>query len=214
MRDITKLHPFVRMLAEQLVKECRKQGLQIKITDCVRSRAEQEDCIRRGTSTVQYPYTYHAWGLAFDVCQNNPANAFPSDNKWWAKVGEAGKKLGLEWGGDWKSPVDRPHFQLNSYTNGVNWCAKLIPAYSSPAAFFQHPDFKVTTPKFPITPKSNRKKILWLQVRLNCTIGAGLVLDGVYGQATISAVKKFWRQRTGKDCTGKKVSIKCIGLLA
>ena len=207
-RDITKLHPFLQMLAAQLVKECHKQGLNVKVTDCVRSKAEQEDCNRRGTSSVRYPYTYHAWGLAFDVCQNDPNNAFPSDNKWWAKVGAIGKKLGLEWGGDWRSPVDRPHFQLDAY--GV--CTDLLRKYSSPRAFFSHADYKISTPKLSITPTSSRKKVLWLQIKLNLQ-GAGLVLDGVYGQATAAAVKAFWRRRTGKSCTGKLVSVNCIKLL-
>ena len=29
-----------------------------------------------------------------------------------SKVGAIGKSIGLEWGGDWKTPVDKPHFQL------------------------------------------------------------------------------------------------------
>jgi peptidoglycan L-alanyl-D-glutamate endopeptidase CwlK len=34
----------------------------------------------------------------------------------WALLGEEGKKLGLEWGGDFKSFTDRPHFQIS---NGI-----------------------------------------------------------------------------------------------
>lgn len=212
-RDITKLHPFVRMLAEQLVKECKKQGLNIKITDCVRTVDEQDACMRAGTTTVSYPYTYHAWGLAFDVCQNDVNCAYPSDDAWWQKVGKIGKGLGLEWGGDWVRGIDRPHFQLNSYSGGTNKCAKLITSYGSPQDFFRNSDFKITTPKLPITPKSSRKKILWLQVRLNCAIKSGLMLDGIYGAKTIEAVKIFWRRQTGKNCTGKIVNKSCIDML-
>ena len=209
-RDVTKLHPFVRMLAEQLVVNCAKQGLRIKITDCVRTVDEQDACMRAGTTTVAYPFTFHAWGLAFDICQNAKAQPYPTDNSWWQRVGVASKKLGLEWGGDWVNPVDRPHFQLSVYGD----CRALIKKYGSPQSFFKHSDFKIVTPKLPITPRSSFKKVLWLQVRLNCLAGAGLVLDGVYGAKTVAAVQKFWKQRTGRSCTGKKVSIKCIGLLA
>ncbi len=30
------------------------------------------------------------------------------------KIAPVGKSLGLEWGGDWKSIVDNPHFQLKT----------------------------------------------------------------------------------------------------
>lgn len=213
-RDASKLHPLVKMLADTLVKECHQKGLNIKITDCVRSKAEQEDCIRRGTSTVQYPYTYHAWGLAFDVCNNDPNNAFPNDMKWWNRIGEIGKKLGLEWGGDWTGKyIDPPHFQLNAYSNNINLASRLVRNYGSPTAFFLHSDFKIITPKKTITPLSSRKKILWLQVKLNCQGKYGLELDGVYGSKTTSAVKDFWKKKTGKTCTGKLVKKTCIDLL-
>lgn len=152
-RDITKLHPFTRMLAEELVRQCKLAGLNIKLTDCVRTKEEQNgiDASRTG---VKYPYSYHNWGLAFDICQNNTACAYPSDNNWWKKVGTIGKKLGLEWGGDWTSPVDRPHFQLNSYGT----CNELIRAYGTPDKFFKHSDFKIITPTKEITPESSKKK--------------------------------------------------------
>jgi peptidoglycan L-alanyl-D-glutamate endopeptidase CwlK len=35
-------------------------------------------------------------------------------------VGKIGKDLGLEWGGDWKTMKDLPHFQLRP-----QWAAKL-----------------------------------------------------------------------------------------
>lgn len=212
-RDITKLHPFVRMLSEALVKECHRQGMNVKITECVRTKQEQDACIKAGTSRVQYPYTYHAWGLAFDVCQNEVGNAFPSDNNWWKRVGAIGKKLGLEWGGDWLGKdIDQPHFQLNSYSGNINHSSKLVRVYGNPSTFFGHSDFKIVTPKHTITPFSSRKKILWLQVRLNIQ-GYGLTLDGVYGPKTVAAVKNFWKKQTGKTCTGKIVKKACIDRL-
>lgn len=30
------------------------------------------------------------------------------------KISSVGKSIGLEWGGDWKSIVDNPHFQLKT----------------------------------------------------------------------------------------------------
>jgi hypothetical protein len=35
-----------------------------------------------------------------------------NNDKLWKIIGEEGQKLGLEWGGSWKSIIDKPHFQL------------------------------------------------------------------------------------------------------
>ena len=43
MRDITMCHPRLQELAGRLVEECKKQGLIIKIGECYRTVAEQED---------------------------------------------------------------------------------------------------------------------------------------------------------------------------
>jgi hypothetical protein len=49
-------------------------------------------------------------GLAFDICKNVKGQEY-SDSSFFAKCAEIGKKIGFEWGGDWKSFPDKPHFQ-------------------------------------------------------------------------------------------------------
>ena len=207
-RDITKLHPIVRMLAEELVERCAEEGYIIKVTDCVRTKEEQNS-LSSSVTQVKYPYSCHNWGVAFDICQNDKNNAYPSDNKWWNAVGRIGEDLGLEWGGSWKKFTDRPHFQLNTYGD----CSKMVKTYGSPEKFFAHSDFKISTPKLAITPTSTKKKIIWLQTRLNM-FGEALEIDGVWGDATTQAIKDWYWEMTGKECTGKKVSKKCIDMLA
>lgn len=59
--------------------------------------------------------SFHNWGLAFDVVPL----AYISMPNWnpegplWGKLGAIGKRLGLTWGGDWRTP-DRPHFHLEA----------------------------------------------------------------------------------------------------
>jgi hypothetical protein len=51
-----------------------------------------------------------------------------------SRVGATGVAIGREWGGNWKSPVDKPHFQLpdwSSSTSGI----KMV--YASPEEFKQ-----------------------------------------------------------------------------
>lgn len=132
-RDITKLHPRLQILASQLVAEAAKQGLKVKITDCVRSAAEQADCVRRKVSSCPYPWSHHNWGTAFDICRNDGKDAYYNADGWFEKVGRIGQKLGLEWGGAWTSPVDRPHFQLPDWGTG---CGNLIKTYGTPEKFW------------------------------------------------------------------------------
>jgi peptidoglycan L-alanyl-D-glutamate endopeptidase CwlK len=50
--------------------------------------------------------------LAFDVTEFNGSQpVWDSPN--YKKMGTIGKNMGLTWGGDWKSIVDEPHFELH-----------------------------------------------------------------------------------------------------
>ncbi len=120
-RDIKMCHPRLQELAEKLVSECAKQGLIVKLGECFRSVAEQDALYAQGrtktgnivTNARGISYSsMHQWGIAFDVIRNDGKGAYNTSGNWFQKVGKIGKSLGLEWGGDWTSPVDMPHFQL------------------------------------------------------------------------------------------------------
>ena len=70
-------------------------------------------------SNAKYPQSQHCWGTAFDFCRNVKGREFDDSDGFFGKVGKVGKSLGLEWGGDWKKPVDKPHFQLKG--TEYNW---------------------------------------------------------------------------------------------
>lgn len=114
-RDITLCHPELQQKAAELVEKCKQQGLIIKITDCLRDEVEQADCVRRGTSSLSYPRSHHNWGTAFDFCRNDGKGAYNDNDDFFTKVGKIGQSIGLEWGGGWYSPVDKPHFQLPNW---------------------------------------------------------------------------------------------------
>lgn len=135
-RDITQLHPEAQRLALLLVEKCKEQGLIIKITDCVRSKAEQDALYAQGrtapgsiVTNVKYPNSRHNWGDAFDFCRNDGKGAYNDSDGFFAKVGAIGKSLGLEWGGDWKSIVDKPHFQLAGLGST---CSRLKAKFGTP----------------------------------------------------------------------------------
>ena len=120
-RDITMCHPQLQLLANKLITECKKQGLIVKLGECFRSVAEQDALYAQGRTTKGSIVTnargtsyssMHQWGVAFDVIRNDGKGAYNDSDNWFSKVAKIGKSLGLEWGGDWTSPVDKPHFQL------------------------------------------------------------------------------------------------------
>ena len=120
-KDITMCHPELQEKAQKLIAECKKQGLVVKLGECFRSAAEQDTLYAQGRTAPGSIVTYalgssyssmHQWGVAFDVVRNDGKGAYYDSDGWFSKVGKIGKALGLEWGGDWTSPVDKPHFQL------------------------------------------------------------------------------------------------------
>jgi peptidoglycan L-alanyl-D-glutamate endopeptidase CwlK len=76
--------------------------------------------------------SYHNYGLAFDVLakrngkavwgtkgdgiDQDPTDDMTDDLELWQRIGAAGKKVGLEWAGDWVSFKEFPHFQ---WTGGL-----------------------------------------------------------------------------------------------
>ena len=54
MRDITLCHPRLQLLAGQLVDECNKQGLKIKIGETLRTVAEQDALYAQGRTCLLY----------------------------------------------------------------------------------------------------------------------------------------------------------------
>lgn len=117
-RDLNELHPKVKELAEKLLEECSKQGLNIKIGETYRSVARQDYLYAQGRTRTGNIVTnakgesmssYHQWRLAFDIFNNVKGDEY--NVQILNKVGAIGRKLGLEWGGDWATFKDTPHFQ-------------------------------------------------------------------------------------------------------
>ena len=143
MRDITLCHPRLQMLAAKLLEECSKQGLKIKIGDTLRTVEEQDELYSQGrtkpgnivTNARGSSYSsYHQWGTAFDFYRNDGKGAYYDNDGFFTRVGHIGVSIGLEWGGNWKSPVDKPHFQLPDWGSTTAGIKKL---YATPEAFMK-----------------------------------------------------------------------------
>lgn len=121
-RKIEDLHPVVQELCKKHIEACRERGVEITVTNTLRDVKYQEYLYSLGRTKPGNIVTNmklvgpHAFSLAYDVVPVVGGKAIWGNNKLWAIAGEEGKKLGLTWGGDWKSIVDKPHFE---YTGGL-----------------------------------------------------------------------------------------------
>lgn len=212
-RDITQCHPKLQELAGKLVKECKRQGLKIAIGECVRTVAEQDALYALGrtkpgkivTNAKGRNYrSMHQWGVAFDFYRNDGKGAFNEKGGFFDKVGKIGAAIGLEWGGNWKSIKDKPHFQLPDWGSTPS---ELIGLYGTPGNFkktWKEPGRKLSKPTTTVTTKSSREDILWLQQKANLVIVrtglkdadgrklAALKEDGIYGKKSREFVKALW----------------------
>lgn len=195
-RDINALHPLTKMLAEQFVINAKAIGYNVKITDCVRDKNEQNN-LSASVTNAKFPYSYHNWGLAFDICQDS-SEPYPSYNtkegkKFWDDMTLIGERLGLVSGARWTNPVDRPHFQLELFGT-VN---SLIVLYKTPEKFFKSSLFTITTPTTEINVNSSTKKVGWLQTRLN-VLGFPVKIDGFLGESTLRAFNSWKQSKDGQ----------------
>ena len=151
MRDINKLHPKLREFVFLLKSECEKQGLKIGIGECLRTAEEQDKLYAKGrtekgtivTNAKGSSYSsMHQWGVAFDIYRNDGKGVYENGDRFFEKVGKIGKTLGLEWGGDWTSIRDLPHFQLSDWGATP---AKLKRLYKTPENFFKTWEEKAMT---------------------------------------------------------------------
>ena len=139
--NVSRLHPRLKRLQKKLIAQCAARGLPIRITQEVRTAEEQDALYALGrtaggsivTNARGSSYSsHHQWGTAFDFCRDDGKLPYENGDRFFEKVGAMGKALGLEWGGDWKSIVDMPHFQLPDWGSGT---AKLKELYVSPDRF-------------------------------------------------------------------------------
>jgi peptidoglycan L-alanyl-D-glutamate endopeptidase CwlK len=115
---IATLLPQVRPMARALVQKAAAAGISIRVISGLRSYEEQAALYAQGrtapgkkVTNARAGYSNHNFGIAFDIGVFEGNRYLPESPKYKA-VGALGMDLGLEWGGNWKTIVDQPHFQL------------------------------------------------------------------------------------------------------
>jgi peptidoglycan L-alanyl-D-glutamate endopeptidase CwlK len=117
-RNIVTLLPQVQPLARALVESAAAIGIAIKIISGTRTYEEQNALYEQGRSksgrivtNARGGYSNHNFGIAFDIGVFE-GGRYLDESPAYKAVGAIGLKLGLEWGGNWKTIQDEPHFQL------------------------------------------------------------------------------------------------------
>ena len=129
MRDITLCHPRLQAIASEWVKACESAGLKVAIGETYRTVAEQDALYAQGRAKPGNKVTnargssyssQHQWGIAFDFYRADGKGAYNEDGDFFGRAATIAKNLGLAWGGDWKSIVDKPHLYLPDWGSGTN----------------------------------------------------------------------------------------------
>ena len=93
-----------------------KRGYPVKVISKNRTASEQARLYAQGRTTpgpviTELPGTP---GRESKHQTGNAADLWFTGKQSWALLGRVVRQAGLEWGGDWKSLVDRPHVQMPS----------------------------------------------------------------------------------------------------
>jgi len=125
----TELNETVAKKRDELISLAADKGINVVITADFRSAEEQDELYAQGrtadgdiVTNAKGGESYHNYGLAIDFALMNingeviwdmeyDGNGNSKDD--WSEVVEIAKSLGFEWGGDWISFKDYPHFQMD-----------------------------------------------------------------------------------------------------
>ncbi len=136
-RDIDRLRSDVAANCRTFIKLCKAEGLPVLVTETVRDQEYQAKLYAQGrtkpgkivTNAKRPSFHWNKAALAFDICKNVKGHEY-DDNEFFERCGVIGKKVGFSWGGDWKSFVDKPHFQWDQkgkFTSSMVRAGKLPP---------------------------------------------------------------------------------------
>lgn len=230
MRDIKQLHPELQEKLQKTIEDCEAVGITIKISECLRTVAEQEALYAQGRTALGKIVTnargtsyssQHQWGIAADfyLAEDVDGDGKTSDDAFndktglFGKVGKIAKQNGLGWGGDWTGIVDKPHLYL------PHWGSTTTPLknkYGTPEKFMAKWPKKTSTSASKGGPDARIKEI---QKWCNTYCNAGLTVDGFYGpktrQGLTKALQTYLNRATGTTLAldgvwGRKTQGACV----
>ncbi len=225
-RNKSLLHPKLQEIVAEFEKKCREAGLNVLVTETFRTKAEQEALYAKGrtapgsiVTNCRYPMSPHCWGVAFDFCRNIKGQDYDDSDGFFKKCGEIGKSLGLFWGGDFRSFVDKPHLELAEFLPN-NSVKSLKSKYGTPENFIKswedesmtYETFKAYMDQY-ILEQTKQGVPKWAQKEVEMAKSNGIT-DGAYPmqfvpryQAAIMANRALVRMREEIENAIKQMKI-------
>lgn len=118
--NISSLVPRAQAHARRFLQRALDAGFQVKIISGTRTYAQQNALYAQGrtkpgprVTNARAGQSNHNFGIAWDIGLFN-GSKYLADSPQYALIGKIGRDLGLEWGGDWHSIQDQPHFQIKT----------------------------------------------------------------------------------------------------
>lgn len=127
---ISKLHPSVRIEVTKIIEECDlvlTGRAKVRIAQGLRTFAEQDALYKKRpkVTNAKGGQSIHNYGFAVDIVLiiDGKEASWDTVKDWdgdrksdWMECVEVFKKHGWNWGGDWKSFKDLPHFDKKGYS--------------------------------------------------------------------------------------------------
>ena len=118
-RNIRTLHPSAQRLARRFLSTVRDAGIDARIISGTRTYAEQNLLFRKGrfgnppprVTNAKGGESNHNFAIAWDIGIFDNGAYLP-ESPLYERAAEIGLVDGIEWGGNWKTFKDRPHYQL------------------------------------------------------------------------------------------------------
>ncbi len=104
-------------------------GISVKIISGTRTYEEQDKLYRQGrygnpgkvVTNARGGRSNHNFGIAWDIGIFRENGSYSTDSKDYNNLAVYAKSDALEWGGDWQSFVDPPHYQVKTTQPEIAW---------------------------------------------------------------------------------------------
>ena len=118
--NIRTLQTDVQKLCRDSVGRIRDAGFNVRVISGTRTYAEQTAIYRQGrfgnpgrvVSNAKAGQSWHNFGRAWDIGLFDKDGNYLTSGPKYREASAHGKIPGVEWGGDWKSFKDEPHYQV------------------------------------------------------------------------------------------------------
>ncbi|WP_285767491.1 peptidoglycan-binding protein [Peribacillus sp. SI8-4] len=189
------MEAVVQASALELIERAYTEGIAVQISAGYRSLEEQAALYGQGriysyngknysdpgkpvVTNAKPGQSYHNFGLAIDffIVSDDGRKAIWTVDSRWRRVAAIGKKLGFDWGGNWRTFKDYPHLEM---TGGLTYTQLQAGKKPHLTNLFK----KTGTPK-----TEGNRQIMFIQKTVNSRYKTNLAVDGFSGPKTRSAL--------------------------